>query len=127
MSFDLLATRLWLTCWVLAPLTVLWAIQRYWRAQPKIELPAWGSYTALAAFVMAAVSVVLWYSAVLWTTWKLGFMLYDQFFPRFDAPGMLLAMGGIVLSLSGKGKLKWPACFVSFAMAYMWLFESWLD
>ena len=117
----------WLLYWLLAPLTIVWAIQRWWRAEPKNERPAWRSYSALAAFVMAAVSVVLWYSAVLWTTWKLGFTLYDQFFPRFDVPGMLLALGGIVLSLSGKGKLRWPACFVSIAMAYMWLFESWLD
>jgi hypothetical protein len=126
LSFDLF-TGLWLMCWVLAPVTAVWAIQRCWRAEPKIELPAWRGYLALAAFAMAAVSMILWYSAVLWTTWKYGFMLYDQLFPRFDVPGMLLALGGIVLSLSGKGKLRWPACFVSFAMGYMWLFESWLD
>jgi len=120
-------TGLWLMCWVLALVTAVWAIQRYWRAEPKIGLPAWRSYSALSAFVVAAVSMVLWYSAVFWTTWKYGFMLYDQFFPRFDVPGMLLALGGMVLSLSGRGKLRWPACFVSFAMAYMWLFESWLD
>lgn len=128
MNFDWhFITGLWLLCWVLAPVTAVLAIVRWWRAERRIELPAWRAYLAVAAFGMATLSVLLWYTSVLWTTWKYGFSLYDQFFPRLDAPGAVLAVGGILLSVPGKGKLKWPACFISFAMAYMWVFESWLD
>ena len=128
MTFDwYVLSRIWLLCWVLAPATVAWGFTRWLRAESRIEQPTWRSYLAIAAFGMAGISMLLWYSAVLRTTWRLGFMLYDEFFPRFDVPGMLLALGGIALSLSANGKLRWPACFVSFAMAYIWLFESWLD
>jgi len=70
-----------------------------------------------------------------WFGWRIGpvvlcfsavavirpFLHYDPFLLRCYAVGLLLGLIGFVLSLPGKGKLRWPACLISFAMVFMWL------
>jgi hypothetical protein len=72
------------------------------------------------AFSVGGLSVVLWYFLVAWAVLRGGFRYYDPFVLRCYAVGMLLGLGGIVLGLPGKGKLRWPACLISFAMVLMW-------
>jgi hypothetical protein len=111
---------LYLLGWVLVPVTVAWAIRRWWKSEPRFELPAWRSYLALTAFSLGGLPVLLWFVLVIWAVSRGGFRFYDPTLLRSYGIGLLLGLGGFVASLAGKGKLRWPACFISFAMVFMW-------
>jgi hypothetical protein len=110
---------LYLICWVLVPVTLGWALRRWWKSEPRFELPTWRSRLALAAFSLGGLSVVLWFVLVIWARAR-GFRHYDPILLRCYGVGLLLGLGGVVSSLPGKGKLRWPACLISFAMVFMW-------
>jgi hypothetical protein len=63
---------------------------------------------------------MLWFALVAWAVARGGFPFYDPVLLRCYGIGLLLGLGGFVTSLPGKGKLRWPACFISFAMVFMW-------
>src|SRR5882724_4884520 len=110
---------LYLLCWVLVPLTLAWAFRRWWKSEPRFESPAWRSQVALAAFSLGSLSVALWVVLVIWARIG-GFRHYDPILLRCYGVGLVLALGGFVSSLPGKGKLRWPACLISLAMVFMW-------
>ena len=111
---------LYLSAWVVVPATLVWALRRWWKSQPRFELPAWRSYLAFGAFSLGGLSVVLWILLVIWAFARGGFRFYDPLLLRCYGIGLLLGLGGFVCSLPSKGKLRWPACFISFAMVFMW-------
>ena len=102
-----------------AALLVL-ALQHWSELVPKFEHPLWRSYTAFVAFCLSSVSVLLWVFMDVWALFRGGFPKYDPVLLRMYAFGALLGLAGFVTSLPGKGKLRWPVCFVSFAMLFMW-------
>jgi hypothetical protein len=75
---------------------------------------------ALMAFGFGGLSLLLWLALILWALFHGGFRYYDPFLLRCYGVGLLLGLGGLVLSLPGKGKLRWPACFISSAMMFLW-------
>ena len=74
---------------------------------------------ALAGFSLGGLSVVLWFVVVIWALAR-GFRYYDPILLRCYSVGLLLGLSGFVLGLLSKGKLRWPACFISFAMLLIW-------
>jgi len=119
MGFMYFIIPLYLVCWVLVPVTLAWALRRWWNSQPRIELPTWRSYVAFTSFILGGLSVLLWIVLVIWAR-VAGFRHYDPILLRSYGVGLLLGLAGFVLSFPGKGKLRWPACFISFAMVFMW-------
>jgi hypothetical protein len=111
---------IYLICWVLVPGTFGWALRRWWKSVPRFELPIWRSRLALGAFSLGGLSVLLWFFLVIWAVARGGFRYYDPILLRCYGVGLLLGLGGFVLGLPGKGKLRWPACLISFAMVFMW-------
>ena len=105
--------------WLLVPVTIGWAILRWWASESKFESPQWRSSLAFGAFGLGGASALLYFVLVLWAVIK-PFRFYDPFLLRCYGVGLLLGLVGFLLSLPGKGKLRWPACFISFAMAFMW-------
>jgi hypothetical protein len=110
---------LYLLCWVLVPVTLGWALRRWWKSEPRFELPLWRSQLAFAAFSLGGLSVMLWFVLVIWARLR-GFRHYDPILLRSYGVGLLLGLGGFASSILGKGKLRWPACLISFAMVFMW-------
>jgi hypothetical protein len=115
---------LYLVCWVLAPVTLGWAFRRWWRSEPRFELPVWRSQLAFAAFSLGGLSVTLWFVLVIWSMARGGFPYYDPILLRCYGVGLLLGFGGFLFGLPGKGKLRWPACLISSAMVFMWLIAA---
>jgi len=115
---------LYLICWVIVPVTVGLALRSWWKSEPRWELPLWRSRLAFAAFSLGALSVVLWFVLLIWARVGGGFPFYDRVLLRCYGLGLLLGLGGFVLSLPSKGKLRWPACFISFAVVFMWIVTS---
>src|SRR5215472_2939831 len=97
-----------------------WAVRRWWRTSPRIGTPAWRSYTAIAAVSMAGVSVLVWIVIPIWAHAIGGFPYYDPVLMRLYAVGFLTASVGFLPSFAGKGKLRWPAFFLSLTMDVLW-------
>src|SRR5215472_12588409 len=111
---------LYLVCWVLVPAAVVWAIRRWRKSESKFEPPRWRSALALAAFSLGGASALLWVVLALWSIVIRPFPFYDPFLLGCYRVGLLLGLVGFVLGLPGKGKLRWPGCFISFATVFMW-------
>ena len=115
-----LIITLYPACWVLVPVAAVWAIRRWRKSESKLETPRWRSLLAFVAFGMGGVSALLWFALAFWAVAIRPFPFYDPFLLRCYGVGLLLGLVGFILGLPGKGKLRWPACFISFAMVFMW-------
>ncbi len=103
------------------PLLILaWAVWRWARAHPRIVEPTWRSYAAFAAISLAGISWLLWLISEIWARVIGGFPYYDPVLLRFYRWGGLTCLAGLLASFAGKGKLRWPACFISLVMVFMW-------
>jgi hypothetical protein len=123
MDFKHFDIRVYLL-WVLVPVTLAWALRRWRKSEPRWELPLWRSQLAFAAFSLSGISVALWFVLAIWAVVSGGIPALDPTLQRCYDVGYLLCLGGIGFALPGKGKLRWPACFISFAMVFMWLEAS---
>ena len=110
--------------WGVVSVTLAWALRRWWKSPPRWELPIWRSALAFAAFNLSGLSVALWFALVIWALVRGGIPALDPTLQRCYGVGELLGLCGIVLALPGNGKLRWPACLVSFVMVFMWLQAS---
>ena len=117
---DILIT-LYIISWVAVPVGLAWTIWIWWRSSPKVESPKWRSYLGLAAFSLTGISALLFLFLAIWARVRGGFPFYDPVVLRCYRVGFILGAGGFILSLLGKGKVRWPACVISFAMMFMWL------
>jgi hypothetical protein len=103
------------------PLLILfWAIWRWAHVSPRIGRPTWRYYVAFAAASLAGVSSLLWVISLVWARVIGGFPFYDPILLRFYRWGFLTAAGGLLVSLVGKGKLRWPTCGLSALMVLFW-------
>jgi hypothetical protein len=103
------------------PLLVLfWAVRRWARSTPKISRPAWRSYVAFAATTLVTLSALLWVTSLLWARVIGGFPFYDPVLLRFYRWGFLTSLAGLLTSIAGKGKLRWPSCGLSALMTFLW-------
>ena len=116
-----LIVALYVICWLLVPIALAWAFIRWWRSNPRFVMPQWRSRLALAAFVTGGLSVLLWIFLAFWARLRGGFRYYDPILLRCYGIGLILGFTGFISSLPAKGKLRWPACFISGAMVFMWL------
>jgi hypothetical protein len=102
------------------PAILIWAVQRWWHTSPKISEPAWRSYFAFAAISLAGISSLLWLISEIWAVVIGGFPYYDPVLLRFYRWGGWTGLAGLLASLAGKGKLRWPAFGLSFLMEVFW-------
>jgi hypothetical protein len=103
------------------PVAVLfWAIWRWARSTPRIGAPAWRSYVALAAITFVGLSALLWVTSILWARAIGGFPYYDPVLLRFFRWGSSTSLAGLLASVIGKGKLRWPSCGLSVLMSFLW-------
>ena len=103
------------------PLLILfWAVWRWARATPRIATPAWRSYVAFAATAFVGLSALLWVISLVWARVIGGFPFYDPILLRFYRWGFLTGAVGLLTSLIGKGKLRWPSCGLSALMIFLW-------
>src|SRR5215469_14041666 len=100
---------------------VVWALLRWDKSAPRFEKPLWRSCTAFAAFCFSVASVLLWVFTAIWALARRGFPYYDPVLLRIYGFGALLGLIGFLVSLPGKGKLRWPACGVAALMTFLWL------
>ncbi len=82
---------------------------------------------AFAAFSVSGLSVALWFVLATWALVHGGIPALDPTLRRCYSAGKLLGLIGIGFALPGNGKLRWPACFISFAMVVMWLEASFVE
>jgi hypothetical protein len=115
---------LYLISWIAVPVGLACTIWTWWRSSPKVESPKWRSYLGLAAFSLAGISALLFPFLAIWARVRGGFPFYDPVLLRCYGLGFILGAGGFLLSLLGKGKVRWPACVISFAMMFIWLMAS---
>jgi hypothetical protein len=112
---------LYLISWITVPVGLAWTIWIWQRSSPKIESPKWRSYLGLGAFSAAGISALLFLFLAIGARVRGGFRFYNPVLLRCYGLGCILGAGGFLLSLLGKGKVRWPACVISFAMMFMWL------
>src|SRR5215469_15186469 len=99
---------------------LVWALQRWIQSKPRFELPHWRSYTAFAAFCVSAASVTLWVFTGIWALARGGFPYYDPVLLRLYSFGFFSSLTALLISLPGKGKLRWPACGIGVLMTFLW-------
>jgi hypothetical protein len=126
MNFMHLGTTLYFL-WGFVSVTLVWAVRRWWKSELRWELPLWRSRLAFAAFSASGLSVVLWFVLAMWSLLSGGIQALDPTLQRCYDVGYLLCLGSIGFALPGKGKLRWPACFISFAMVLMWISASFYE
>jgi hypothetical protein len=114
----------YLISWVFVPVALGWTIWTWWRSSPKFESPKWRSYLGFGAFSLAGISTLLFPFLAIWARVRGGFPFYDPVLLRCYGLGFMLGVGGFLLSLPGKGKVRWPACAISFAMMFIWLMAA---
>jgi|ERR1700722_2967100 len=103
------------------PLLILfWSVWLRARSTPRISTPAWRSYLAFAATAFVSLSVLLWVVSLLWARVVGGFPFRDPALLRFYRWGFLTSLAGLLTSIVGKGKLRWPSCGLSVLMAFLW-------
>jgi hypothetical protein len=103
------------------PLLILfWAVWLRAHSTPRICTPAWRSYLAFAATAFVSLSVLLWVVSLLWARVIGGFPFYDPALLRFYRWGFLTSLAGLLTSVVGKGKRRWPSCGLSALMAFLW-------
>jgi hypothetical protein len=79
---------------------------------------------AFGAFAVSTLSLFLWITVAIWAVFRGGFRYYDPVLLRCYGIGFLLGALGFFASFPGKGKLRWPACFLSFLMAALWVIAA---
>lgn len=97
------------------------ALRRWLRSSPRIAIPTWRGYSAISAFSLAGISLIMWVVLFAWAQAIGGFGFYNPVVLRFYRWGFLTGAAGLLISLIGKGKLRWPACGLSALMAFLWL------
>jgi len=110
--------------WGSVSVTLVWALRSWWKSEPKWELPLWRSRLAFAAFSLSGLSVALWFALVIWALAGGGIPALDPRLQDCYTMGKFLGLSGIIFALPGNGKLRWPACLISFVMVFMWLQAS---
>jgi hypothetical protein len=110
--------------WVLVSVTLAWALRRWWKSEPRWELRLWRNRLAFVAFSLSGLSVALWFALVIGALDGGGIPALDPTLQGCYIVGKFLGLSGIVFALLGNGKLRWPACLISFVMVFMWLEAS---
>ena len=105
-------------------LMLVWALWRWWHTAPLIIQPAWRSYVAFIAITLGGISSLLWLVSIVWAGVIGGFAYYDPVVLRFYRWGFFTGVAGFLISFAGKGKLRWPACGLSFLMAMLWMMAA---
>jgi len=113
--------------WGLVSVTLVRTLRRWWRSDLRWELPLWRSQLAFGAFSVSELSVALWFVLATWALVRGGIPALEPTLQRYYSLGKLLGLIGIVFALPGNGKLRCPACFISFAMVVMWLEVSFFE
>jgi len=120
-----------IVAWVLG--TILYAgipllMVRGWiwwfRAQ---ERPVGISWLTVVGVGLATVSAVLAAYALFHAHFIRAFDYYDPLLMKFYGWGMLLALGGLICSLTGsfrKTVIRWPALVSSFGMLALWFISA---
>ena len=107
------------------PAILVWAIRRWWRTSPRIAPPAWRSYLAVGAIVLVGLSQLLRIVTGVWADVSGGGGFPDNpIFTYLFGLGFLVAPGGLLAILFGKGTLRWPACGLSALMTFVWIFTT---
>jgi hypothetical protein len=107
---------------IFVPLALLvWAIQSWWSASPRIAKPAWRSYVALGAIFCGGLSLAMWVISVLRARAIGGFFIDDTTLVILIRIGFLAGALGFFTGLLGKGTFKWPAFSVCAAMTLLWI------
>jgi len=96
----------------------------WWKSSPRFEPPKWRSYLGFGGFSSCGASVLLFLFLAIWARIRSGFQFYEPVLLRCYGVGFLLGLGGFLLGLIGKGKLRWPALVISFAMIFLWLVSA---
>jgi len=110
---------------VTPPAILVWAIRRWWRTSPRIAAPAWRSYLAIGAIVLVGLSQLLRIVTGVWADVSGGGGFPDNpAFVRLFGLGFFAAPAGLLVSLLGKGVLRWPACWLSALMTFLWIFTT---
>ena len=117
---NLLATIV--GCSVIA-VPLVWVIRRWWRTTPKIIAPAWRSYLAIGAIALVGLSELLWSVFGIWVSVNGGWS-DNPVFLRVFGFGFYAALAALLASLFGKGTLRWPACGLSTALTFWWIYTG---
>jgi len=123
-AFHFLFLPAYLVCSVLAPVVFVWAGWRWWKTKPKFEEPLWRAYWGLAAFGLGGLSLLVWMISIVWALAVAGFPYFDPGLLQFYRTGLYLGLAGVFASIPGQGKLRWPACVISFIMAVLWVLTA---
>jgi hypothetical protein len=110
--------------WIAVPVGLTWTIWTWWNSSPRVESPEWRSYLGLGALNLAGISALLFLFLAIWARVRGGFPFYDPVLLRCYGLGFITGAGGFLLSLPGKGKVRWPACVISFAMMFIWIMAA---
>jgi hypothetical protein len=110
---------------LLLPVLILfWALWRWARSTPRIGTPEWRSYVSFAATSFVGLSALLWVTSLIWARVIGGFPFYDPILMRFYRWGFLTSLAGLLTSMLGKGKLRWPSCGLSVLMTLLWFMAA---
>jgi hypothetical protein len=105
-----------------SPVAILiWAIQRWRSRTPRIGAPAWRSYVAVGALSVAALSEFLWYTPFVWAYTIGPSYVDDRLLIWLVRVGFSAGPTGLLMSLFGKGSLRWPAWCLSALMTLLWV------
>jgi len=62
--------------------------------------------------------------SIVWALAVAGFPYFDPGLLQFYRTGLYLGLAGVFASIPGQGKLRWPACVISFIMAVLWVLTA---
>ncbi len=98
-----------------------WALQRWGRTSPRIVEPAWRSYAAIGATLLVASSDLMLIVYGVLVEMSGNGSCDHSLCPWVARLGFFAAPIGLLASLPGNGKLRWPACGLSAFMTLLWL------
>lgn len=123
-AFQFLFIPAYLICSLLAPIIFAWALWNWRRLEHRVESPDWRDHTGLAAFGMAGISLVVWLVSVAWALAVTGFPYYSPMLMRFYRFGLYSGVVALIACVPAKGKLRWPAAFISFMIIVVWVLTA---
>jgi hypothetical protein len=107
------------------PAILIWVVRRWWRTSLRIDTPVWRSYFAIGAIILVGLSVLLRIISGAWADLSGGGGFPDNpVFIWLFGIGFFAAPAGLLASLFGKGTLRWPACWLSALMTFLWIFTT---
>ena len=121
MTHFILQCLMFVVWLAVAPAVFIWTLRHWVKSSPKVMEPSWRSYTAIAAITLVGFSILLWIGAQIWAWVIGGFPFYDPVLLSFYRWGALTSLAGLLASLGGNGKLRWPSFGLSILMMFSWL------